>query len=210
MTISIKIPRRLPTIVILLIILQFLTYIVLKSSIFLTPNQVLILEQKKIAKELQTVSNSLIYQKVLIVSSWRSGSSFIGEILSSFPASFYHFEPLMPYSRGKIRGAPKDKLGHDVIKKLFNCDYSEMREYLQYAKQTGLLLQRNKRLWNWTSDVGDAVYDEEFLTDFCRLFPLHVMKIVLMRLDVAAKLLNDTRWRWIFFYIQISFIFSNS
>lgn len=31
----------------------------------------------------------------IIVSSWRSGSTFVGDLVNAHPANFYHYEPLV-------------------------------------------------------------------------------------------------------------------
>ncbi|ROT65937.1 Carbohydrate sulfotransferase 5 [Penaeus vannamei] len=35
--------------------------------------------------------------RVIVTSTWRSGSTFLAEILASHPGVYYHYEPLMPY-----------------------------------------------------------------------------------------------------------------
>ena len=42
---------------------------------------------------------------VLIATSWRSGSSFLGELLNQQPGAFYYFEPLHYYSYVRNKSA---------------------------------------------------------------------------------------------------------
>lgn len=35
--------------------------------------------------------------RVLVSSTWRSGSTLLGEVLAAHPGVYYHYEPLMPY-----------------------------------------------------------------------------------------------------------------
>ena len=37
--------------------------------------------------------------RAIIISTWRSGSTFMGDLLKSHPAAYYHYEPLgiFPY-----------------------------------------------------------------------------------------------------------------
>lgn len=82
-----------------------------------------------------TASSSSPTQKkvhVLLLSSWRSGSSFLGQVFSQHPSVFYLMEPAwhvwvtlrMPGARG-LRMAVRDTL-HQVLK----CDLSVMDSYL--------------------------------------------------------------------------------
>ena len=62
----------------------------------------------------------------LLVSSWRSGSSFLGQILASHPVSFYIYEPLHQLGLVKLRDSVNEKAKRSVqlIKDLFTCNYS--------------------------------------------------------------------------------------
>ncbi|KAG9471608.1 hypothetical protein GDO78_014020, partial [Eleutherodactylus coqui] len=69
---------------------------------------------------------------VLILSSWRSGSSFIGQIFNHHPDVFYLFEPGHPiWMRFKKEAA---ELLHyplrDLIHSLFTCDVTPLQQYV--------------------------------------------------------------------------------
>jgi hypothetical protein len=73
--------------------------------------------------------------KVLVVSTWRSGSSFLGELISSYPASCYQFEPLGVYGKNytKLRA-----IAVEAMQKILRCDYSDYGESkLNSLKQLG-------------------------------------------------------------------------
>ena len=66
-----------------------------------------------------------------IVTSWRSGSTFFGQILQSHPGTFYHYEPLLHLGirqarpvngPGNIRAS--EALG--VLKGLLECNYAQL------------------------------------------------------------------------------------
>lgn len=47
-------------------------------------------------------------RRLLLVTSWRSGSTFLGQILSEHPGVFNHYEPLMHVGLEQIRaGDPR-------------------------------------------------------------------------------------------------------
>lgn len=130
--------------------------------------------------------------RTLVVSSWRSGSSFFGSILGSHPATFYHFEPLIT-SRDKIKTEQERELAVTMLRELFNCNYAaeELEDYLERARTTTFMHQNNKRLW-WVSDVDRTLFRKPaFLSNFCSLFPIHVAKVVRLPLEVAEPLLEE-------------------
>ncbi|CAH2330663.1 carbohydrate sulfotransferase 6-like, partial [Pelobates cultripes] len=69
---------------------------------------------------------------ILIISSWRSGSSFLGSIFNNHPEVFYTFEPGHPiwmkllYERAELLYYPV----RDLIHSLFKCDVSPLYSYL--------------------------------------------------------------------------------
>lgn len=69
----------------------------------------------------------------VIVTTWRSGSTFLGDILNSHPANYYHYEPLLDYEIIQIRGPPNAKNAINVLRDLLNCNYSRLGEYLVFT-----------------------------------------------------------------------------
>nr|XP_054932341.1 carbohydrate sulfotransferase 4-like [Dermacentor andersoni] len=63
---------------------------------------------------------------VVIVAYYRSGSSFVGELLSSAPRTFFHFEPLMPFTvSGSIRPGRQSHAFH-LIDELVRCRFEPL------------------------------------------------------------------------------------
>ena len=42
--------------------------------------------------------------RAMVVTIWRSGSTFLGDIITSHPATFYHYEPLLHFDIVQARG----------------------------------------------------------------------------------------------------------
>ncbi|KAM4018895.1 carbohydrate sulfotransferase 4-like [Anomaloglossus baeobatrachus] len=69
---------------------------------------------------------------VLILSSWRSGSSFLGQIFNHHPNVFYIYEPArmvwvkFPNLKASVLHYPI----RDLFRSLFTCDVSPLHEYL--------------------------------------------------------------------------------
>uniref|UniRef100_UPI0037E9B3BB carbohydrate sulfotransferase 6-like n=1 Tax=Semicossyphus pulcher TaxID=241346 RepID=UPI0037E9B3BB len=77
-----------------------------------------------------TPSNGKVH--VLLLSSWRSGSSFLGQVFNQHPSVFYLMEPawhvwtsLQKPSAQVLRMAVRD-----LLRSVFQCDFSTMEAYL--------------------------------------------------------------------------------
>lgn len=126
----------------------------------------------------------------VIVTTWRSGSTFFGDLLNSLNGNFYHYEPLMTYETYQIRGQSLEHEAIAHIRKLLQCDYSDMESYMEFAINSDLFTQ-NTSLW---TKCYPFCFNSTFVQQFCALFPMQSMKIVRIRLNLAEKLLADPRY----------------
>jgi hypothetical protein len=62
----------------------------------------------------------------LIITTWRSGSTFVGEVLNTHPGNYYHSEPLADYEIIQIRGEPLATGAIKNLRNLLNCNYTDM------------------------------------------------------------------------------------
>ncbi|CAI5668092.1 unnamed protein product [Oreochromis niloticus] len=69
---------------------------------------------------------------ILLLSSWRSGSSFMGQVFSQHPSVFYLMEPgWHVWTQLKQNGAQALRMAvRDLLRSLFHCDFSVMESYL--------------------------------------------------------------------------------
>ena len=59
------------------------------------------------------------------MTSWRSGSTLMGELLNSIPDSFYSYEPLLLFGINRIyNDSNLVSTAVNVIKNILNCNYS--------------------------------------------------------------------------------------
>ncbi|XP_055589934.1 carbohydrate sulfotransferase 5-like [Uranotaenia lowii] len=129
----------------------------------------------------------------LIVSTWRSGSTFLGQILNSVPGSFHHEEPLIEYDINQIRRPSHVKIALNYIKQLFNCNYTGLEYMLDSSHSTTYFSFRlNKRLWPYCKLYMNFCLDPKLMEPFCKLFPVQNMKIVRLRASLLTPLLEDT------------------
>lgn len=129
----------------------------------------------------------------VILTTWRSGSTFLGDILNAMPANFYHYEPLLNYDIVRIRGPPHAATAVRNLRQLLTCNYTDMDEYLEYGQTHNFLFNHNTRLWQYCRLYPQLCWNPQFLASFCELFPLQSMKVVRLRLALAEPILRDDR-----------------
>ncbi|CAG9840075.1 unnamed protein product [Diabrotica balteata] len=129
--------------------------------------------------------------RTIIITTWRSGSTFLGDILNAVPGNYYHYEPLLDYGIVQIRGPPDAKPALETLKSLLNCDYSNLYNYLNFGLSHVYLFTHNTRLWDQCEIYPTYCWNATFLNKFCKLFPFQSMKSVRLRLALAEKLLQD-------------------
>ncbi|XP_066584005.1 carbohydrate sulfotransferase 4-like isoform X2 [Prorops nasuta] len=129
----------------------------------------------------------------VILTSWRSGSTFFGDVLNAHPANFYHYEPLLDFGIVQIRGPPLAEEALKNIEALLNCDYSNLDQYLEYGKTHVWLFNHNTHLWRQCQAHKRICWDHRFVSKFCKLFPFQSMKLVRLRLRAAEKLLAQEK-----------------
>ncbi|XP_037089198.1 carbohydrate sulfotransferase 6-like isoform X2 [Pollicipes pollicipes] len=129
--------------------------------------------------------------RYMIVTTWRSGSTFLADVLNSHPAMFYHYEPLMDFGIRRVRhGALADKAVTN-IQRLMSCDYSEMGDYIAYSRTHHYVQEHNWRLWRYCgAGKREFCWRSDFLSAFCRLFPFQTMKTVRLALNATERLLK--------------------
>ena len=131
-------------------------------------------------------------RNILIATSYRSGSSFLGELLNQFPGTFYYFEPLHYYSQKMIQ--------EDFLQTLFRCQFGDSNhgflEHVRDRKNSFLLSHHNKRLWDSCKMFPEhmrleACFSEDYLNRVCPRFPQRLIKTVRLRVQKTRMLLEN-------------------
>lgn len=137
--------------------------------------------------------------RVIVSSTWRSGSTLLGEILAAHPGAYYHYEPLMSYGLQQL--GPRDNHQGEIgrlLHGLLQCNYADADDYLKFAFINQDMFVRNARLWTMCSAMPRTkCYNPDILARLCSLFPVHVMKVVRARLELLAPLLRNPHARLI-------------
>jgi chondroitin 6-sulfotransferase 3 len=131
--------------------------------------------------------------RAVVVSTWRSGSTFFGDMLKSLPEGIFHYEPLIPFGKIQIREISQAKRAINYLKMIFNCNFNtSMKNRISELQYRSLIGQRTQLL-SFCDQNYRFCYRPHFIGTFCKLFPLQTMKLVRLRMKVAGELLRDER-----------------
>ena len=134
----------------------------------------------------------------MIVTTWRSGSTFLGKVLNSHPVYNYHYEPLHQFGIAQVRSGP---IAHEAVSsltQLLTCNYTGMEGYMKYNMRKNYQFIENKRMWSHCLAGGKAntksyCWNVQFAAQYCKLFPFQSIKTVRMRLNLTESLVADER-----------------
>lgn len=130
--------------------------------------------------------------KSVIFATWRSGSTFLGELVSSHPFTFHHYEPLLRMRQVRARGENQTR-ALNIIEKLLTCNYSDVPEITKCDPWvTEEQNRRNPLLWNICQGARNMCMDQDFIGEMCKLFPFLSLKTVRMPLVTARTLLSNS------------------
>ena len=66
--------------------------------------------------------------RALVATTWRSGSTFLGDIMTAHPGTFYHYEPLLHYDIVQARTGALAKDAVRTLRDLMHCNYTSLSE----------------------------------------------------------------------------------
>jgi len=135
--------------------------------------------------------------RAMVATTWRSGSTFLGDIMNSHPATYYHYEPLLHYDIKQARSGALAADAVRVLSDLMHCNYTNLESYLEYGRHHHWLFQHNERLWKhcmadgWKRMRTSFCWKPAFLNKFCPLFPFQSIKTVRLRLNLTRQFIED-------------------
>ena len=129
---------------------------------------------------------------LLVSGSGRSGSTFLGDLLSRYPGTFYSFEG----ERLKYPPNPRTKKVPDIVQQVFKC--TPEIAYFDYERYTWdqpwSHLEPNFRFSNVYKSFpqhDSSFYMKALYDATCPLFPIRLMKTILLPVEETEVLLND-------------------
>ena len=141
----------------------------------------------------QTIPPSEARHILLTSSFGRSGSSFLGQMLSHYPGTFYSFEPEHVTYR-----TPKhfDKIP-DIVPQVFKCKPEWGYFNYEYSADINCPWAHftpNFRFWNavqYLEQPKNYMSTVELYRATCPLFPIRLIKTIFMPVQDVEKSLND-------------------
>lgn len=126
-------------------------------------------------------------KRLLIISTWRSGSSFVGNVFASLPETFYYYEPLGNIGDRKLQQNESNPF-LNILLDLLHCDFKSAEPFLAALKDQVFPLENSHALRNHC--FGEQCYNPRFLENLCHLYQNVVAKVVRLELKYADWLLK--------------------
>ena len=130
-------------------------------------------------------------RRILILTTWRSGSTFLGELLSMIPGTFYSFEPLLEkLLRNDRTSRPPPS---EILSGVLNCNLSQH----EFGESMSWVLKHNRRYYDMcTALMMRKSYVEynlcsstKIMENACRRLPIHLAKTVRFRMSQLKELM---------------------
>jgi len=158
--------------------------------------------------------------QILIATTWRSGSSFLGDLLQHYPGSFYSFEPIhfQSVAQNENRTVPDMLTPLRLLEDIYECNVEPgFVPYLQHAARGShqFLFGHNSRVWKICQNLlplksacflpklystvrqrpskGTEMMTCSFLSQLCSLYPVRTIKTVRLRVAETEALLAGQR-----------------
>lgn len=122
-------------------------------------------------------------QRVIIVTYFRAGSTFVGDILSSSPRTFYHFEPLHMFSKDARLEPEPAKNASDLVGHLLRCEFTRAQHYIRWVSANKFLFRRNHFLWALCGGQTAVCFKADYVAKVCARAPVQVMKITRLHMS---------------------------
>ena len=127
---------------------------------------------------------------ILILATWRSGSTLLGDILKMIPGSFYVFEPCRHFMGDKALDEKTLDAGLQLINSMINCDYSNLPKYIDHlkinSKENGYFIEKGI--------IENSILNTlngDYMKQACEKFPVQIFKTDRMFLSQSLSLLSN-------------------
>ena len=142
---------------------------------------------------LKTVDDTISHQKsynILIVTRARSGSSFLGDLLNSYPGSLYIFEPL--HNKNEYERMNKKTIkGNKVIESIFKCKLPELPIYKFNIWRNFGSYKKLKEKASIKKHPKSKKASNQIFSNTCKKFPKRLVKTIRLPFEDAEYLLLD-------------------
>ena len=122
----------------------------------------------------------------LIVTRGRSGSSFLGDLLNSYPGTFYSFEPLY-----KHRYMKTDMKGTKVIESIFKCMRPQFHVEFHIKQNFRYYNILQEKASKWKTSMKKLQESKQLFSSSCKKFPYRLVKTIRLPFKDVERLLLD-------------------
>lgn len=122
----------------------------------------------------------------MIVTTWRSGSTFFGEMLANDPKTSYFYEPLRSLGERRIRYEDDPGAPIELLRDIIECrlDHLDLKVF-----------EESTHLWQTYKNRGDYCHgaDRKCFEEFCLELPISIIKTTRLHLALVRSLLEDPK-----------------
>ncbi|XP_023237762.1 carbohydrate sulfotransferase 4-like isoform X1 [Centruroides sculpturatus] len=131
--------------------------------------------------------------RILLITYFRGGSTFLGDILQQNWKTFYHFEPLHLMSSNSRLDHNQSSEAFKLLSYLFRCNFSQTFRYNRWAsfQKHMFLFKRNRFLWSTCNKYSVLCFNSQYLHNICTRSPVQVMKLTRLHLKDALLFLKE-------------------
>ncbi|XP_077553418.1 carbohydrate sulfotransferase 4-like [Haemaphysalis longicornis] len=123
---------------------------------------------------------------VLVVSYYRSGSTFTGELLSAGPKTFFHFEPLMMFTvSGRLRRS-RERYAFRLLDALAMCQMENVPLYMMWFQEKPKYFQYNRFLWDLCG-TSEACFSPHHVASLCARAKAQVFKFTRLHISQVSS-----------------------
>ena len=124
------------------------------------------------------VYNGRNVSRILLIGYFRSGSSFVGDLMQQNWKSFYSFEPLHLMTRYTRIEDSNLTQALNLLTGIFTCDFKRSPHYIEWIEKNQFLLKWNKFLWNVCRFRPISCNDVNYVTQACQRSKYNIIKVV--------------------------------
>ncbi|CAN8001599.1 unnamed protein product [Ixodes hexagonus] len=132
-------------------------------------------------------------QRVIIVTYFRAGSTFVGDIFSSNPRTFYHFEPLHMFSKDARLDGGAAVNASKLVGHLLRCEFNRIQHYIRWVSEAKFLFRRNHFLWAMCGGQNAVCFKAEYVAKVCLRAPTQVMKVTRLHMSQVQDWIKANR-----------------
>lgn len=153
------------------------------------------LSEKKMVQKYDNIlrcSCALQVPRILLITYFRSGSSFLGDLLQQSCRTFYSFEPLHYMTEGVRIPDSRAEEAFFLLGRMMECSFPEISYYVKWAlrPENRFLFKWNRLLWSRCRIRPVSCFNAAFIKDVCSKAHVQVIKTTRMHMRQVRSFLQ--------------------